>query len=81
MVLALSRKPKQKYTTFRGVFLFAQGHGLEPWLPGLPLKARRLGFEPRLPGPEPGVLPLDDLRALSGTGATWRPTARRSPKI
>ena len=21
----------------------------------------RLGFEPRFPGPEPGVLPLDDL--------------------
>lgn len=26
----------------------------------------RLGFEPRFPGPEPGVLPLDDL-GLSST--------------
>lgn len=26
--------------------------------------APRLGFEPRLPGPEPGVLPLDDLGML-----------------
>ncbi len=26
--------------------------------------ARGQGFEPRLPGPEPGVLPLDDPRLL-----------------
>jgi hypothetical protein len=26
--------------------------------------APRLGFEPKLPGPEPGVLPLDDLGTL-----------------
>lgn len=26
--------------------------------------ARRLGIEPRLAGPEPAVLPLDDLRAI-----------------
>ena len=26
--------------------------------------ARGQGFEPRFPGPEPGVLPLDDLRKI-----------------
>lgn len=28
----------------------------------------RLGFEPRLPGPEPGVLPLDDLGVRESRG-------------
>ena len=32
--------------------------------------AAGLGFEPRLPGPEPGVLPLDDPAILSGVNTT-----------
>src|SRR3989338_5164363 len=36
-----------------------------------------LGLEPRLHGPEPCVLPLDDPRALCGTGAVQRPTSPR----
>lgn len=35
----------------------------------LPRKVRGQGFEPRFTGPEPGVLPLDDPRTLSGTSA------------
>ena len=35
------------------------GHGTRSFLLMLNL-APGLGFEPRLPGPEPGVLPLDD---------------------
>ena len=30
----------------------------------LNVKAREQGLEPQLPGPEPGVLPLDDPRKL-----------------
>lgn len=40
----LSSSNKRKYRPYRAIFSFVAGQGLEP----------------RFPGPEPGVLPLDD---------------------
>jgi hypothetical protein len=44
----------------------AAGFGVVPPVPSGFLEAAGQGFEPQLPGPEPGVLPLDDPATAGG---------------